>query len=400
MKDELADRTRYRMLGTVEVRPGQRWQAIDDVEWRSLLSCLMLRSREPVSLESLASAVWGDAPPPRAGNLISMYVHRLRRVISDPDGRVLVHSASGYQLCIGLGDLDLLQFEALVEDGQRELAAGHPGTAGILLAEALGLWRGPALADVRPTAFLAAQARRLAELRVTAAALRAAADLACGRAAQLAPEPSRLTIRAEAEPGHPGPETAATREDFGRVLDAARISAGLTVQEALARLSSVPGPGPHPAGHDREKAASRVGPRIVPDSPGFDLCPDPLTAETAADLLAALSRFRIWAGEPSFQDMQCLSEPRTAASTMCTALGSSSLPSERVVRAIVTGCGGTQEQLQAFITAWRRIRLLPGPRLESAGKRSLYPVQGHGHAPVRHQQGASRQAASLTIGPR
>ena len=117
--------------------------------------------------------------------------------------------------------------------------------------------------------------------------------------------------------------------------------------------------------------------RTVPDSPGFDLCPDPLIAQTPADLLAALSRFRIWAGEPSFQDMQRLSEPRTAASTMCTALSNGSLPSQRVVRAIITGCGGTEEQLQAFITAWRRIRLhsdQPGAPQESPAEQDLHPV--------------------------
>lgn len=453
MRDELVGRMRFRMLGPVEVRSGQRWQDIDDVEWRSLLSCLMLRSGELVSLENLAAAVWGDATPDRAGNLISMYVHRLRRLIGDPDGRVLSHQAPGYQLCIGVGELDLLQFEALVEDGRSALAAGNPGTAAVLLAEALGLWRGPALADVMPTAFLVAQAGRLAELRVTAAELRATADLACGRAAQVVPglrqlvadnpsheglrlllaralEPVRPAIRAVAEPHRRGPDTAATREDFGRALDAARTCAGLTVLEAaraaqispdeaagyfsgtdlpslsevglksfhailgacgitdpgqviawtyaLARSSSAPDPRLPPAGHQRETAAGHVGPGIIPDSPGFDLCPDPLTAQTATDLLTALSRFRIWAGEPSYQDMQRLSEPRTAASTMCTALGGSVLPSERVIRGIITGCGGTPEQLQAFITARRRIRLRPGPRPEPSANRTLYPVQGTG----------------------
>lgn len=308
MRAELADRARFRILGPVEVQRGQRWQGIGDTEWRALLSCLLLQPGEQVSLESLAAAVWGDDPPDMAGNLISIRVHRLRRLIGDPRGRVLVHQASGYQLCIGLGDLDVLQFEALVEDGRSALAAGNPGTASILLAEALGLWRGPALADVRPTAFLAEQAGRLAELRVTATELRATADLACGRTAQPIPGRRPLVADSPLPEGHIGPEPTLT----------------------------------------------------IPDSPGHDLCPDPLTAHTGADLLAALARFRIWAGEPSFKDMQRLSEPRTAASTMCTAMKAGCLPTLRTVRAIITGCGGTPEQLQAFTTAWRQIRLSLG----------------------------------------
>jgi len=345
MRAELTGRAQFRALGPVEVRSGQRWQLIDDVERRSLLSCLLVRPGELVPIETMAAAVWGDAPPDMAGNLISIHVQRLRRLIGDPDGRVLAGRAPGYQLLVGLGDLDLLQFEALVEDGRSALEAGSPATAGILLAEALRLWRGPALADVRPTAFLSAQAQRLADLRVTAAELRARADLDCGRAAQLIPELQRL---AADNPSREGPRLL-----LARALDEA----------------------------DRHPGAPGAVTGTIPDSPGSRLCPDPLTAQTAAELVAVLSRFRVWAGEPSFQDMRRLSEPTTAASTMCKALGGSTLPSLRVVRAIVTGCGGTPEQLQAFATAWRRIRLAPGQaggQPDPPAGRALYSVRGTG----------------------
>jgi DNA-binding SARP family transcriptional activator/transcriptional regulator with XRE-family HTH domain len=485
MKAELAGRVRFRILGPVELQSGQRWQGVDDEEWRSLLSCLLLRPGELVSVENLAAALWGDDLPGMPGNLIGIYVQRLRRLIGDPRGQVLARQGSSYQLCIGLGDLDLLQFEALVEDGRSALTADNPGTAAVLLGEALGLWRGPALADVKPTAFFTAHARRLAELRVTAAELRATADLACGRPSQLipglrqlaadnphreglqfllarahdeaesrrshasaawdvpsadterartAPEPAQSGAHAVAESSRAGDDTAGARQEFGSALDAARIGAGLTLQDAarsagishrqaagyfagkdlpylseaglksfhailaacgitdpvqviewtyaLARSSPAPESQPLPVGRHPARADGPASPgpgQAIPDSPGAGLCPDPAAAQTTADLLAALSRFRIWAGEPSFQDMQRLSEPTTAASTMCTALGSGKLPSLRVVRAIITGCGGTPEQVQAFAATWRRIRLFPGQpdtQPEPSANRTLYPVRG------------------------
>jgi tetratricopeptide (TPR) repeat protein len=61
-----------------------------------------------------------------------------------------------------------------------------------LLTEALGLWRGRALADVAATPLVAAEANRLEESRVEALELRAEANLACGRHSEVVPEVRRL----------------------------------------------------------------------------------------------------------------------------------------------------------------------------------------------------------------
>jgi hypothetical protein len=64
----------------------------------------------------------------------------------------------------------------------------------------------------------------------------------------------------------------------------------------------------------------------VTDAVGHDLCPDPLIAQTPAELVDALRRFRVWAGEPSFRQMAANSRQRAAASTLCAALSSKALP--------------------------------------------------------------------------
>ena len=184
---------RFRILGPLEVWSDKEgWSAIGAPKWRSLLACLLVRPGQLISTESLILELWGDSPPAKANNLVSIYVHRLRRLIGDSEGRLLVYRAPGYLLRIAPGDLDLEEFERLVAEGRSALAAAEPQRAAGLLAEALGLWRGRLLADVAPSTLISTEAERGNELRLDAAELRAEADLACGRAAQLVPELRRL----------------------------------------------------------------------------------------------------------------------------------------------------------------------------------------------------------------
>jgi DNA-binding SARP family transcriptional activator len=183
---------RFRLLGPLEVRAGEDWKEIGAPKWRSLLAVLLIRAGQVVPVDVLISELWRDAPPARAANLVSIYVHRLRHLMDDADGSVLRTRAPGYQLRLGEADSDLQVFDALVRDGRRALAAGDAQGAAGLLAEALALWRGSPLADVPPAPLVDAEAERLAERRLDAAELRITAELACGGAAQVIPELRRL----------------------------------------------------------------------------------------------------------------------------------------------------------------------------------------------------------------
>ena len=182
----------FRILGPLEVRAGEGWTKIGAAKQRSVLATLLLRPGEPVSTDVLIDQVWPEKPPAKAANLLSVYVHHLRKRIGDAGGRVLVTRAPGYQLVLGPGELDADQFAGLVTEGRQALASGAPDRAVDLLTEALELWRGPALADVPATALVAAEADRLGQSRLEALELRAEASLACGRFAQVLPEVRRL----------------------------------------------------------------------------------------------------------------------------------------------------------------------------------------------------------------
>ena len=182
----------FRILGPLEVRTDQGWTKIGAAKQRSVLATLLLRPGEPVSTDVLIDQVWPDKPPAKAANLVSVYVHHLRKRIGDADGKVLVTRAPGYQVVLGPDALDAAQFVGLVTEGRQALAAGAPDRAVELLTEALELWRGPALADVPATALVAAEADRLGQSRLEALELRAEASLACGRFAEVLPEVRRL----------------------------------------------------------------------------------------------------------------------------------------------------------------------------------------------------------------
>jgi DNA-binding SARP family transcriptional activator/tetratricopeptide (TPR) repeat protein len=171
---------RFRLLGPVEVRAGEDWRGIGAPKWRSVLAALLIHPGQIVSADTLIGELWRDEPPARAANLVSIYVLRLRRLMDDPDGHLLVTRAPGYLLRVAGDDTDALLFEAMVRDGRRAFAAGDPEGAARRLTEALGLWYGRPLADVPPTPLVEAEAERLSELRLGADELRITAELALG----------------------------------------------------------------------------------------------------------------------------------------------------------------------------------------------------------------------------
>ncbi|MFE4590883.1 ATP-binding protein [Streptomyces laurentii] len=158
---------------------------------RALLALLLLDAGRAVSAVRLVDGLYGDTPPAGAAGALQSQVSRLRRAL--PDGYGVDHSPAGYRLTgpyteagtgggagIGPDTVDVLRFERLAGDGARAAAAGDPVRAEELLREALGLWRGPALVDVRDAPYAPAQTARLDGLRLDVLEEWAAALLASG----------------------------------------------------------------------------------------------------------------------------------------------------------------------------------------------------------------------------
>ena len=183
----------FRILGPLEVQVDGGWSSINAPKWRTVLAVLLLQPGQIVSTDRLITEVWPDETPARATNLISVYVHRLRKLMGDPDGKVLSTRAPGYQLLVETEDIDAGLFSQLAAEGRRALSGGDFQGAADLLGEALGLWQGSrALPDVPPSTLVTAEASRLEESRVEALQLRIQADLGCGRHAQVVSQLHRL----------------------------------------------------------------------------------------------------------------------------------------------------------------------------------------------------------------
>jgi DNA-binding SARP family transcriptional activator/tetratricopeptide (TPR) repeat protein len=183
---------RFRILGPLEVWTDEGWSGIGAPKWRALLAMLLLHPGQVVSTDRLIAALWGEEPPDRAANLVSVYVLRLRRLIGDRQGGMLATRAPGYQLRLEADDLDAAVFESAVRQGRQALADGKAGPASTVLAEALSLWHGAALADVPPSDLITAESGRLEESRLAALELRITADLRGSQPAPLVPELRRV----------------------------------------------------------------------------------------------------------------------------------------------------------------------------------------------------------------
>ncbi|MEV3982015.1 BTAD domain-containing putative transcriptional regulator [Nonomuraea sp. NPDC049758] len=153
---------------------------------RGLLARLALDAGRAVRPETLAEALWDDAPPEAPMHALQSLVSRFRRVLGHPG--LLTSGPAGYRLAVEPDAVDAVRFERLVRQG-RAAVRDRPAEAAAILREALGLWRGPVLADVRAAPFAAAEADRLERARLAALEDRIEADLTLGAGLTLGGDP-------------------------------------------------------------------------------------------------------------------------------------------------------------------------------------------------------------------
>ena len=172
----------FRILGPLEVVEQGRALPLGGARQRTLLAVLLTRANEVVSADRLIDELWGAQPPETVGNALQYHVSQLRKALAPHE--VIVTQEPGYLIRVGPAELDLLRFEALVEEAR----PAAPELSAARLREALALWRGPALADLVHEPFAQVEIPRLEELRLGALELRVEADLALGRYTELVGE--------------------------------------------------------------------------------------------------------------------------------------------------------------------------------------------------------------------
>jgi len=182
--------TAIRLLGPVDVVVGGQPLPLGSGLVRTMLAALAVRAGQVLPAELLIEAMWGAATPRTASHALHVHASTLRKLV--PDDLPIVGRPGGYVLQVGPGQLDTDRFEDLAARGRAELSSGHGEAAAALLRDALGLWRGPALADFRYEPFAQAELARLDELRLVCLEERIDADLAMGGGGELVGELQRL----------------------------------------------------------------------------------------------------------------------------------------------------------------------------------------------------------------
>ncbi|HVT70600.1 MAG TPA: BTAD domain-containing putative transcriptional regulator [Trebonia sp.] len=169
---------RVAILGPLEVRDDAGAPvAVAGARLRSLIARLALAGGQPVSTGALAEAVWDCAPPDDVANALQTLVSRARRALGA--AAAVEQSPAGYRLAVTPDDVDALRFERLAAEGA--------------VAEALALWRGPALADAGD--FAEPFARRLEQQRLEVTTAFLAGELDAGRGAARVGELTALAAR-------------------------------------------------------------------------------------------------------------------------------------------------------------------------------------------------------------
>jgi predicted ATPase/DNA-binding SARP family transcriptional activator len=248
--------TVFRLLGPLEAAVGGRVVDLGAPKQRALLAELLLQRGDVVPRSGLIDSLWGESPPDSAAASLQVYVHGLRRALG---GERIETRGTGYRIRLEPGELDLDQFERLVERGTRALREGAVAPAAEDFRAALALRAGAPLADLREQP-VGAAAAGIEERIVEAVELLGEAELALGHHEGVLPE----LVRAIAE--HPYRERLREHQILalyrsGRHADA--LDAYRAARGALDELGIVPGP----ALRDLERAVLRHDESLAASAP-------------------------------------------------------------------------------------------------------------------------------------
>jgi DNA-binding SARP family transcriptional activator/predicted Ser/Thr protein kinase len=187
-----APRLSFGVLGPVQMSVDGTAAPLGTPRQQALLAMLVINRNHPVGIDTLISALW-EQPPPRATASLHAYVSDLRRRLegAGADSRaMLVSATSGYQLNIADDACDIGRFTTKKNAGMRAATAEEASRD---LTAALAEWRGPVLEDLRDFQFADVTAAALLEDKLLACAVRAEAEIACGRGNAVVSELEALT---------------------------------------------------------------------------------------------------------------------------------------------------------------------------------------------------------------
>lgn len=175
---------RVDLLGPLQLTVGGRSLAPGGPKLRGIIAMLALAGGRVVSVDDLLYGVWGEDLTDNARNTLQYHVSTFRKRLNEAGaGDALVNRDPGYSLQCAT---DVADFSRAAR-GISEPTGAAAEQSSADLTEALNLWRGVALADLREFEFAEARAVALEGQRLACLEAWADAELACGRADALVP---------------------------------------------------------------------------------------------------------------------------------------------------------------------------------------------------------------------
>ncbi|MGN9909981.1 BTAD domain-containing putative transcriptional regulator [Phytohabitans sp. LJ34] len=204
-----------RVLGPVQVTGPAGVAVLPSARQRAVVAVLALRPGAAVTQSRLVDALWGRDAPRTAVKTLHSHITRVRQALAACGlPGALVTRDHSYALVVAEDMVDAARFEACAERGRAQLAGGEPVAAAASLRDGLALWHGDVAEGVELAGWGGAEADRLHEARLAAAADLWDAELRCGHHDLAAAELERLLV------AHP------TQERLVGLLMLARYRAG------------------------------------------------------------------------------------------------------------------------------------------------------------------------------
>ncbi|MGW6535565.1 AfsR/SARP family transcriptional regulator [Streptomyces sp. NPDC055051] len=186
-------RLTFRVLGPLQVQGTAGPLRVPPGRQEVILAALLLETNRIVSTSQLVDLIWEDNPPETARTQVQICVSRLRKLLVDADGEVVLTTRPpGYVLHTEAGNVDAALFTGLVQRARSLGEGGDREEAVRLLRSAVTLWQGDCLTGL-DSGPLANAARQLNEERLAAVELRIRLELELGHHDRLVGELQRLT---------------------------------------------------------------------------------------------------------------------------------------------------------------------------------------------------------------
>jgi SARP family transcriptional regulator, regulator of embCAB operon len=187
---------RYEILGPLRVLNNEKSSTLSARHVEVVLAVLLVNADRLVTADQLIAELWHDKPPRTAMASLYVYISKLRKFLhgigytTDP----IVTKAPGYALRAEDDELDARNFELLFQRGRQDAEAARHEQASESFAAALGLWRGPALGNLREGPMLGGFVTWLEETRLECLELMIESNMALGLHREMIGQLYSLTV--------------------------------------------------------------------------------------------------------------------------------------------------------------------------------------------------------------